>query len=77
MATHTHTIISVIVTAKMNDVDPQAWLADMLAASPGIRPSVPMTCCLGTRPQLSPSFEAASHTPPRLLKRQVPARWFR
>jgi hypothetical protein len=25
---------SLIVTAKMKDVDPQAWLADILAASP-------------------------------------------
>lgn len=25
------TIISLIATAKMNDVDPQAWLADVLA----------------------------------------------
>ena len=27
---------SLIVTAKMNDVDPQAWLADVLARMPGI-----------------------------------------
>ena len=27
---------SLIVTAKMNDVDPQAWLADVLARTPGI-----------------------------------------
>jgi len=26
---------SLIVTAKMNDVDPQAWLADILARLPG------------------------------------------
>lgn len=26
---------SLIVTAKMNDVDPQAWLADVLARLPG------------------------------------------
>lgn len=29
-------ICSLIVTAKMNDIDPQAWLADVLARSPGI-----------------------------------------
>lgn len=27
---------SLIVTAKMNDIDPQAWLADVLARMPGI-----------------------------------------
>ena len=27
---------SLIVTAKMNDVDPQAWLADVLARLPDI-----------------------------------------
>jgi len=27
---------SLIVTAKMNDIDPQAWLADVLAHMPGI-----------------------------------------
>jgi hypothetical protein len=27
---------SLIVTAKMNDVDPQAWLADVLAQLPDI-----------------------------------------
>ncbi|MFW5655619.1 MAG: transposase domain-containing protein, partial [Roseicyclus sp.] len=26
---------SLIVTAKMNDIDPQAWLADVLARLPG------------------------------------------
>ena len=30
---------SLIVTAKMNDVDPQAWLADVLAKLPGTTPS--------------------------------------
>ena len=27
---------SLIVTAKMNDIDPQAWLADVLARMPDI-----------------------------------------
>ncbi len=27
---------SLIVTAKMNDIDPQAWLANVLARMPGI-----------------------------------------
>ena len=30
---------SLIVTAKMNDVDPQAWLADVLARLPDTRAS--------------------------------------
>jgi transposase len=30
---------SLIVTAKMNDVDPQAWLADVLAKLPATTPS--------------------------------------
>lgn len=30
---------SLIVTAKMNDVDPQAWLADVLARLPEARAS--------------------------------------
>ena len=33
---------SLIVTAKLNDVDPQAWLADVLARIAGIsRPALP------------------------------------
>ena len=28
-----------IVTAKMNDIDPQAWLADVLARMPNMRVS--------------------------------------
>jgi hypothetical protein len=31
---------SLIVTAKMNDVDPQAWLADVLARLPGTTASL-------------------------------------
>ena len=46
---------SLIVTAKMNDIDPQAWLADVLAriaGPPGLEGST--SCCRGTgaqRPQ--------------------------
>ena len=29
-------MFSLIVTAKMNDVDPQEWMADVLAGMPGI-----------------------------------------
>ena len=31
---------SLIVTAKMNDIDPQAWLAHVLARMPGM----PVSC---------------------------------
>ena len=30
----TDTMYTLIVTAKMNDIDPQAWLADVLARLP-------------------------------------------
>lgn len=36
---------SLIVTAKMNDIDPQAWLADVLAR---IQSKDSMICCRGT-----------------------------
>ena len=29
---------SLIVTAKMNDIDPQAWLADVFARMPNLLP---------------------------------------
>jgi hypothetical protein len=38
---------SMIVTAKMNGLDPQAWLADVLARMPTIRPFASTTCCPG------------------------------
>jgi len=41
---------SLIVTAKMNDVDPQAWLADVLARIAGILSKSSTNCCLGTVP---------------------------
>ena len=39
---------SLIVTAKMNDVDPQAWLADVLARIAEHPVSVSTNCCPGT-----------------------------
>jgi hypothetical protein len=39
---------SLIVTAKLNDVDPQAWLADILAGPPNIRPTGSTNSCRGT-----------------------------
>ena len=47
---------SLIVTAKMNDIDPQAWLADVLArvAEPSRRPDL-TSCCRGTGARPPPS----------------------
>jgi hypothetical protein len=39
---------SLIITAKLNDVDPQAWLADVLGRLPGHRPGGSTNCCRGT-----------------------------
>jgi transposase len=39
---------SLIVTAKLNDVDPQAWLADVLARIAGHPASRSTSCCRGT-----------------------------
>jgi len=46
---------SIIVTAKMNDVDPQAWLADVLTASPNTRLTSSTNSCRG----IGKSFERA------------------
>jgi hypothetical protein len=40
-------IYTLIQTAKLNALDPQAWLADVLAR-PTIPPSVSASCCRGT-----------------------------
>ena len=39
---------SLIVTAKMNDVDPQAWLADVLARIAEHPATGSTSCCRGT-----------------------------
>ena len=41
-------IATLIMTAKLNDVDPQAWLADGLAPPQVILPFDWMSCCRGT-----------------------------
>jgi transposase len=41
-------IYTLIQTAKLNDVDPQAWLTDVLARIAGHPAGRPMTCCPGT-----------------------------
>ena len=50
---------SLIVTAKMNDIDPQAWLADVLAriAEPS-GPSSSTSCCRGTGARPTPPSAA-------------------
>ena len=47
-------IYTLIETAKLNDIDPQAWLADMLARLPTIPPSGSTTSCPGTGRPLAP-----------------------
>jgi hypothetical protein len=42
---------TLIATAKLNDIDPQAWLADVLTCWPAYRiipPSASTKSCLGT-----------------------------
>ena len=41
---------SLIISAKLNDVDPRAWLADVLAASAIIRRRGYTNCCPGIGP---------------------------
>jgi len=40
-------IYTLIETAKLNDVDPQAWLADVLARIADHRSGVSTSCCPG------------------------------
>ncbi len=40
-------MVTLIVTAKLNGVDPLAWLADVLAPSPACRKAGSMSCCHG------------------------------
>ena len=57
-------LYSLIVTAKLNDVDPQAWLADILPASPIIRSDASTSCSPGT----GTSAADTSPTPRKRLK---------
>jgi hypothetical protein len=41
-------LYTLIATAKLNDVDPQAWLADVLARMRITRRNGSATCCRGT-----------------------------
>ena len=57
---------SLIATAKLNDVDPRAWLADVLAASPITRRPGWTNSCPGsgaTPASLKPPLDRAA--PPR------------
>ncbi|MCK1597570.1 transposase domain-containing protein [Bradyrhizobium sp. 164] len=40
-------IYSLLATAKLNDIDPQAWLADVWRAYRITPPSALTNCCLG------------------------------
>jgi hypothetical protein len=40
-------VFTLIETCKMNDVDPQAWLADVLEKLPDYPPTKSPTCCRG------------------------------
>src|SRR5207245_2777008 len=53
---------SIPASAKLNDNDPQAWLADVLARLPG-HPGAVTNCCLGIgslRASLAPPMRTAS-----------------
>jgi transposase len=53
-----------IVIAKLNDIDPQAWLADVWPASPIIQAIDSMTCCHGTgrlSSRSGPPYEQRPH----------------
>ncbi len=41
-------LYALIATAKLNDIDPQAWLADMFARLPDLPPSASTNTCRGT-----------------------------
>ena len=53
---------SLIVTAKMNGVDPQAWLADVLAVSPRIPLTGLTNCCPGTGCHCQPALRRGGLT---------------
>jgi hypothetical protein len=46
---------SLIVTAKLNDVDPQAWLADVLARITAHPAHRIMRCCLELAAEIGPA----------------------
>lgn len=53
-------ISSLIATVKLNDVDPQAWLADVLARIADIRSVVSTSCFPGTGGKPSTGHSAAA-----------------
>ena len=62
-------IYSLIATAKLNDVDPRAWLADVLAASLTTRRPTYMSCCPGTGRQRKPPQQPTPPDPGRAKRR--------
>jgi hypothetical protein len=73
-------LYSLIVTAKLNDVDPQAWLADVWPGLPSTRPATSMNCCHGIggrdRPRKAkpPDHGGDQHRLHDQLRRQSPRR---
>ena len=55
-------IYSLIGTAKLNGLDPEAYLREVLRASPTIRSSASTSCCLGTSP---PAYRPQSNPQPK------------
>ena len=51
---------TLIMTAKLNDVDPQAWLADVLARIADIRRPSSTSCCPGTGASMLPARAKAA-----------------
>ena len=54
-------IYTLIETAKLNDVDPRAWLADVLKRLPSTRPNASMNSCRGPGRRDSSSRQLPDH----------------
>ncbi len=68
-------LYTLIETAKLNGIDAQAWLADVLSVCPTIRPGTSTICCRGTGPNISPGRslpDTSSGERPRLHRRRTP-----
>jgi transposase len=65
---------TLIMTAKLNDVDPQAWLADVLARIASTRKVGSMSCCPGNGKRLFSPLPDQAPQPRRGSHRMVTAR---
>jgi hypothetical protein len=61
------TIYTLIQTARLNDVDPQAWLADVLARRRIIRPSGSTNSCPGIGAKKTPCWRHEEYGRPRFV----------